>query len=81
MRTDPLTAARRLDERLRGEPWYLSTGLGKVEELDAIFVYVKSARHRSLSELGNQWMGYRLVVRATGSIRPLQAASHRASTI
>jgi hypothetical protein len=64
-------AAKRLDEQLRGYPWYMSVGVGATPEGETIFVYVKSARHRELNNCSKGWMGYRVLVRAVGSIRSI----------
>jgi hypothetical protein len=63
-------AASRLDLKLRMKPWYISVGVGETEEGAAIFLYVKSKRHREISDLGNRWLGHRLIVKPVGSIRP-----------
>ena len=62
-------AAKRLDERLRQYPWYMSIGVGDTADGEALFVYVKSIRHPELKALRDGWMGYRVEVRAVGSIR------------
>jgi hypothetical protein len=62
-------AARRLDERLRRCPWYLSIGAGAAAEGKAIFIYVKSSRHCELSRLARGWMGFPVFVRGVGAIR------------
>jgi hypothetical protein len=63
-------AAKRLDERLRRYPWYMSTGVGDTADGEVLFVYVRSTRHPQLKILADGWMGYRVLVRAVGSIRP-----------
>lgn len=73
----PADAAKRLDERLRGQAWYLSTGIGQTEAGTALFVYVKSDRHTELRILAQGWMGYPVMVRKVGGIRPLGAPSGR----
>jgi hypothetical protein len=67
-------AAQRLDDRLRGRHWYVSVGIGTTSAGEAIFVYVKSLRHRELTDLREGWMGYPVLVRAVGSIK---AGTHR----
>jgi hypothetical protein len=67
----PEDAARALDMKLRPHPWYLSIGVGSNEKGNAaIYVYVKSRRHRELESLSEGWMGYDVVIRPVGSIRP-----------
>jgi hypothetical protein len=61
-------AADRLDQTLRGRPWYMSVGVGSTAEGEAIFVYVKSLRHRELSRLQDGWMGFPVKVRAIGTV-------------
>jgi hypothetical protein len=74
MKTTPDEAAHLLDRELRQYPWYLSTGVGSTEDgRPILFVYTKTKRHRELSKLGQGWMGYRVIVRPVGSIRPLNA--------
>jgi hypothetical protein len=64
------SAANRLDQRLRGHPWYMSVGVGSTSDGEQIFVYVKSLRHRELNQLQLQdgWMGYPVKVRAVGTV-------------
>jgi hypothetical protein len=70
-------AAKRLDEQLRHYPWYMSVGVGATPEGEAIFVYVKSAKHPELKSLSTGWMGYRVLVRAVGSIRATEDEGRR----
>ena len=63
-------AADALDKKLRRHPWYISTGVGEANLRAALFVYVKSARHQEIRDL-SQWMGYPVIVRATGPFRPV----------
>jgi hypothetical protein len=62
-------AAKRLDQRLRSYPWYMSVGVGATSGGEAIFVYVKSLRHRELTSLDEGWMGYPVFVRAVGAVK------------
>jgi hypothetical protein len=64
-------AAQHLEQKLKAYPWYISIGVGATADGEAIFVYVKSSRHRELSSLENRWMGFPVFVRATGTIRAL----------
>jgi hypothetical protein len=66
----PEDAASALDERLRPYPWYLSIGVGNTERGVALFVYVKTARRKELQFLSRGWMGYPVLIRPVGSIRP-----------
>jgi hypothetical protein len=67
----PEDAARLLDSKLRPHQWYLSIGVGNNESgRPALFLYVKSTRHKELKSLTNRWMGYEVIVRPVGSIRP-----------
>jgi hypothetical protein len=70
----PEAAAGHLDRKLRPYKWYQACGVGNTASGPTIFVYVKSDRHKELRELGDSWMGYRLVVRRTGPVRALAAA-------
>jgi hypothetical protein len=71
----PDDAARALDVKLRPHRWYLSIGVGSNKNGDAaLYVYVKSRRHKELEALSNGWMGYEVIIRPVGSIRP--AADH-----
>lgn len=67
-------ASRRLNDHLRLKSWYLSVGVGETDEGDAIFLYVKTKRHRDISKLGKRWMGFSLIVEAVGSIRPASSS-------
>lgn len=66
---NPEEAARRLDAELRRHSWYSSVGTGRTPEGPALFLYVKTGKHRELSRLGDEWMGYRLIIRPVGRIR------------
>ncbi len=75
----PEDAARSLDNKLRPHPWYLSIGVGNNEKgQTALFLYVKSIRHKELKSLSTGWMGYEVIIRPVGSIRP---ATDRPKTI
>lgn len=63
-------AATQLDSKLRGYPWYISTGVGAA---DTIYLYVKSSRHRELNFLRGGWLGYQVVIRSTGSVSALNS--------
>ena len=67
----PEEAARRLDAELRPHPWYNSIGVGATEEGPALFVYVRTDRHRELSRLDRGWLGYKVIVRPTGRVRAI----------
>jgi hypothetical protein len=62
-------AALELDARLRPFSWFVSVGIGGAPEGQTLFVYVKSARHKELSELRHGWKGFKVAIRAVGSIR------------
>jgi hypothetical protein len=66
----PEEAARALDEKLRPFPWYISIGIGNTERGVALFVYVKTAHRKELQFLSHGWMGYPVLIRPVGSIRP-----------
>ena len=68
-------AASELDSRYRRFPWFVSVGTGRLGDgHSAIFLYVKSARHPELRGLGSGWLGYKVIVRSIGSIKPLRRA-------
>jgi hypothetical protein len=68
----PEMAAEKLTARFSRFPWFVSVGVGRLKGgKDAIFLYVKSGRHQQLKSLESGWMGYDVLVRQTGSIRPL----------
>jgi hypothetical protein len=68
----PDEAARLLDAEFRPYPWYLSVGVGKTADgQPLLFVYTKTGRHPELAKLTSGWMGYKVIVRAIGSIRPI----------
>jgi hypothetical protein len=62
-------AAGQLDKHLRRYPWYMSTGIGETTEGLTLFVYVRSSRHPELGMLKEGWMGYKVMIRAVGSVR------------
>jgi hypothetical protein len=72
-------AAKSLDETFRKHPWYISVGVGATPDGEAIFVYVKSPRHRELTSLSAGWMGYPVLIRPVGSIRAVQHEQIRAA--
>jgi len=63
-------AAESLDRELRAHYWYVSTGVGRDDNGEALFVYVKSRRDPKIRNL-SKWMGYPVVVRTVGSFRPV----------
>jgi hypothetical protein len=67
----PENAACELDHQLRRYPWYLSIGIGDSGSGVALFVYVKSVHHKELQSLSHGWMGYPVIVRPVGSIKPV----------
>jgi hypothetical protein len=68
----PETAAERLEEQFRRFPWFVAVGVGTLKDgKSAIFLYVKSKRHQQLKSLESGWMGYDVILRQIGSIRPL----------
>jgi hypothetical protein len=73
---DAERAALQLDRKLRMKSWYVSVGVGDTDEGVALFLYVKSKRHREIAQLGDRWLGFKLVVQAIGSIRPAAASHH-----
>jgi hypothetical protein len=69
----PEQAAQALDKELRPYPWYIAVGVGNVDDdQSALFLYVKSGRHRKLNELSQGWRGYQVIVEVTGAMRPLR---------
>jgi hypothetical protein len=65
----PEMAAEKLTAQFSRFPWFVSVGVGRLKGgKDA---YVKSGRHQQLKSLESGWMGYDVLVRQTGSIRPL----------
>lgn len=65
-----------LHARLRKFSWFVSLGTGRLRNGDdAIFLYVKSARHRELKTLESGWRGYPVVIRASGAMKPLRQAA------
>jgi hypothetical protein len=69
-RTTAEEASLALDRRLRQYPWYLSTGVGDIGHGPVLFLYVKAIRRRELEFLDDGWMGYKVLVKPIGSIRP-----------
>jgi hypothetical protein len=68
----PEQAATKLQSQFRRFPWFVSVGTGQLSDGEtAIFLYVKSARHHELRALESGWMGYKVLVRPSGSMRPL----------
>jgi hypothetical protein len=75
MKMTPDQAAHLLDSELRQYPWYLSIGVRNTEDGQPIlFVYTKTKRHRELSRFASGWMGYKVLIRPIGSIRPVNVA-------
>jgi hypothetical protein len=69
----PEKAAELLDRELRQYPWYTSIGVGDTEEGTALFLYVTSGRHKELSRVADGWMGYPVIIRPIGRVRPICA--------
>lgn len=67
----PEEAARRLDQELRGRPWYLTTGVGESDDGHVLFVYVKRISKRDSEALEQGWLGYPVIVEAMGGIRAI----------
>jgi hypothetical protein len=67
-------AAYQLDQRLRRYSWYMSTGIGETSEGWALFVYVKTPRQPELGALKDGWMGYKVMIRSVGAVRPVSDA-------
>jgi hypothetical protein len=70
MSVSPEEAAQALDNNLRKYPWYVSVGVADDGRSTALYVYVKSRRHKELVYLAQGWMGYQVVIRPVGTIRP-----------
>jgi hypothetical protein len=51
----------------------MSIGVGNTEDGTALFLYVTSAKHRELSRVADGWMGYQVIVRPVGRVRPVCA--------
>ena len=73
----PEQAAHSLDEELRKYPWYLSVGVDNTPDDQTLFVYVKSAKRRELRSLSDGWMGYKVIIRPVGAIKPLKVEKVR----
>ena len=70
---NPELAAQSLDKELRRYPWYIAVGVGNADDdQPALFLYVKSGRHRKLSEISRGWCGFKVIVEVTGAMRALQ---------
>jgi hypothetical protein len=55
----------------------MSTGVGETTEGQTLFVYVKSSKHPELGTLKGGWMGYKVLIRAVGSVRAVfDAVAH-----
>jgi len=69
----PDLAAKALDRELRPYPWYIAVGVGNADDdQPALFLYVKSGRHRKLKEVSRGWCGFKVIVEVTGAMRPLK---------
>lgn len=66
-------AANELYVSIRDRAWLVSVGVGSTLQGPAIFVYVKSATAPGVSSIAKTWRGYDVIVRATGSVRPLDS--------
>jgi hypothetical protein len=64
-------AANELDKALRGNRWYISTGVGETAEGEVLFVYTTGANHTKLKQIEKGWLGFKVLVRKTGRIRSL----------
>lgn len=69
-------AAKSLDAELRRFSWFISVGIGESASGSVLFVYVRSQRHKELDKLRTQgWLGYSVVVRKVGNIRPVRSSA------
>lgn len=73
----PESAAASLERELRPHPWFASVGIGQTSTGPALFVYVRTSRHRELRRYEDGWMGFPVYVRAVGVVRSLSSASRR----
>lgn len=77
-RLDIEAAAKELNRRYRSSSWFISVGVGQTERgSSAIYLYVKSRRHRELNEFDKVWMGYQLIIEVVGSIKPANLGTRR----
>jgi len=76
----PEEAASLLDAELRPYSWFLSVGVGTNEEgQPLLFVYTKAGGRREIAKLASGWMGYKVIARPVGSIRPVAQTRRRAA--
>lgn len=71
-RLTPEQAAEELDHELRPQAWYVSVGVGRAASGPALYLYVRSTRHKELRKL-EAWRGYPVYVRAIGRVSPIGA--------
>ena len=64
-------AAAALDDKLRHEPWFISSGVGETKSGFIIYIYVKNEAGPRRFGLDRSWMGFPLTVRVTGKIKRL----------
>jgi hypothetical protein len=67
----PEDAARSLDEKYRYAPWYVMVGVGAEGSRPVLYVYTKRRSKQAHEELAHGWMGYKVVLRASGEFSPL----------
>ena len=64
-------ATERLFETLSHRPWFVSIGRGTVDGRDAIYLYVKTIRHKELDDLKKHgYHGVPVIVEKSGEFRP-----------
>ena len=64
-------ASKLLHGRLSYWPSMHTIGVGHYDKAEAIFVYVRSTPQSLPNDIKNGWMGYPVVIKKTGSVRPL----------
>lgn len=62
-------AASLLDDKLRQEPWFISSGVGETAAGPMIFIYSKNEAGPKKLRLDQGWMGFSVTVRVIGRIK------------
>ncbi len=68
-------AAEKLAAHLRRASWLTAVGVGKKDERDCIYLYVKSSKRADIAFLDGGWEGFPVVIRRTGAFQPLNSGT------
>ena len=64
--------SKQIDNQLRQYPWYVSTGIARINNKDTIHIYVtRSANSRILNQFVPNYQGFDVITQRTGYPKPV----------